>query len=135
MKKLENETYEDIPQAKKSLTYFLKNIFRKKSFRDGQLPILNRALQGNSVIGLLPTGGGKSLTYQIASLLQPGVTMVIDPIKSLMQDQYDNLVKNGIEVTLGIFAITPFAPPAVRAFTYPLITEAKTFGSVISLEP
>lgn len=96
-KKLENETYEDIPQAKKSLTYFLKNIFRKKSFRDGQLPILNRALQGNSVIGLLPTGGGKSLTYQIASLLQPGVTMVIDPIKSLMQDQYDNLVKNGID--------------------------------------
>lgn len=96
-KKLENETYDDIPQAKESLTYFLQNIFRKESFRDGQLPILNRALQGKSVIGLLPTGGGKSLTYQIASLLQAGVTMVIDPIKSLMQDQYDNLVKNGID--------------------------------------
>ncbi len=86
-----------IPQAEKSLTYFLQNIFRKESFREGQLPILNRALQGKSVIGLLPTGGGKSLTYQIASLLQAGVTMVIDPIKSLMQDQYDNLVKNGID--------------------------------------
>jgi len=96
-KKLENETYEDIPKAKESLTYFLQNIFRKESFREGQLPILNRALQGKSVIGLLPTGGGKSLTYQIASLLQAGVTMVIDPIKSLMQDQYDNLVKNGID--------------------------------------
>lgn len=96
-KKLENETYEDIPHAKESLTYFLQNIFRKESFREGQLPILNRALQGKSVIGLLPTGGGKSLTYQIASLLQAGVTMVIDPIKSLMQDQYDNLVKNGID--------------------------------------
>jgi superfamily II DNA helicase RecQ len=96
-KKLENETYEDIPKAKQSLTYFLQNIFRKESFREGQLPILNRALQGKSVIGLLPTGGGKSLTYQIASLLQPGVTMVIDPIKSLMQDQYDNLLKNGID--------------------------------------
>lgn len=96
-KKLENETYEDIPEAKESLTYFLQNIFRKESFREGQLPILNRALQGKSVIGLLPTGGGKSLTYQIASLLQAGVTMVIDPIKSLMQDQYDNLVKNGID--------------------------------------
>lgn len=96
-KKLESETFEDIPQAKESLTYFLQNIFRKKSFREGQLPILNRALQGKSVIGLLPTGGGKSLTYQIASLLQAGVTMVIDPIKSLMQDQYDNLVKNGID--------------------------------------
>lgn len=96
-KKLENETYEDITHAKESLTYFLQNIFRKESFREGQLPILNRALQGKSVIGLLPTGGGKSLTYQIASLLQAGVTMVIDPIKSLMQDQYDNLVKNGID--------------------------------------
>lgn len=96
-KKLENETYEDILHAKESLTYFLQNIFRKESFREGQLPILNRALQGKSVIGLLPTGGGKSLTYQIASLLQAGVTMVIDPIKSLMQDQYDNLVKNGID--------------------------------------
>lgn len=96
-KKLKNETYEDIPEANETLTYFLQNIFRKESFRDGQLPILNRALQGKSVIGLLPTGGGKSLTYQIASLLQAGVTMVIDPIKSLMQDQYDNLVKNGID--------------------------------------
>lgn len=95
--KLENETYEAIPEAEQSLTYFLQNIFRKESFREGQLPILNRALQGKSVIGLLPTGGGKSLTYQIASLLQAGVTMVIDPIKSLMQDQYDNLVKNGID--------------------------------------
>ena len=96
-KKLENETYEDILNAKESLTYFLQNIFRKENFREGQLPILNRALLGKSVIGLLPTGGGKSLTYQIASLLQSGVTMVIDPIKSLMQDQYDNLVKNGID--------------------------------------
>src|SRR5690606_5881367 len=59
--KLENETYEAIPQAEQSLTYFLQNIFRKEGFREGQLPILNRALQGKSVIGLLPTGGGKSL--------------------------------------------------------------------------
>jgi len=95
--KIKNEEYEEIDEIKKSLTYFLQNIFRKESFREGQLPILNRALQGKSVIGLLPTGGGKSLTYQIASLLQPGVTMVIDPIKSLMQDQFDNLVKNGID--------------------------------------
>lgn len=96
-KKLENETYFEFPETKKCLTYFLQNIFRKKEFRAGQLPILNRALQGKSVIGLLPTGGGKSLTYQLASLLQPGVTIVIDPIKSLMQDQYDNLIKNGID--------------------------------------
>jgi len=96
-RKLENETYEAFPETEKCLTYFLQNIFRKQVFREGQLPILNRALQGKSVIGLLPTGGGKSLTYQLASMLQAGVTMVIDPIKSLMQDQYDNLLKNGID--------------------------------------
>lgn len=95
--KSENEIYKAFPEVEKCLTFFLQNIFRKKEFRAGQLPILNRALQGKSVIGLLPTGGGKSLTYQLASMLQPGVTMVIDPIKSLMQDQYDNLIKNGID--------------------------------------
>lgn len=93
----DDESYRPIEDAEKGLTFFLQNIFRKENFREGQLPILNRALQGKSVIGLLPTGGGKSLTYQLASLLQPGVTIVIDPIKSLMQDQYDNLVKNGID--------------------------------------
>ncbi len=95
--KNKNENYFPIPEAEKALTYFLQNIFRKEKFREGQLPILNRALQLKSVIGLLPTGGGKSLTYQLASLLQPGITIVIDPIKSLMQDQYDNLIKNGID--------------------------------------
>lgn len=96
-KKLENESYFEFPETKECLTFFLQNIFRKREFREGQLPILNRALQGKSVIGLLPTGGGKSLTYQLASMLQAGVTIVIDPIKSLMQDQYDNLLKNGID--------------------------------------
>lgn len=79
------------------LEYFLQNIFRKQTFRAGQLEILNKALQGQSVIGLLPTGGGKSLTYQLAALLQPGICLVIDPIKSLMKDQFDNLKKNQID--------------------------------------
>lgn len=79
------------------LEYFLNILFRKSSFRDGQLPILNRALRNRSVIGLLPTGGGKSLTYQLAAMLQPGVTVVVDPLKSLMQDQYDGLLANGID--------------------------------------
>jgi superfamily II DNA helicase RecQ len=86
-------------EAKKHLTYFLQLFFRKESFRAGQLPILDRALQNLPVIGLLPTGGGKSLTYQISALLQPGVTIVIDPLKSLMKDQYDGLVNNGIDCT------------------------------------
>ena len=79
------------------LEYFLRLLFRKERFRDGQLPILNRALRNKSVIGLLPTGGGKSLTYQLAALLQPGITLVVDPLQSLMKDQYDGLLANGID--------------------------------------
>ncbi|MDY5954774.1 MAG: helicase-related protein, partial [Kiritimatiellia bacterium] len=91
----ENGEWSALPAAE-HLRYFLRSIFRKEEFRPGQLPILNRALQNKSVIGLLPTGGGKSLTYQLAGLLQPGVVMVVDPLKSLMKDQRDGLVKNGI---------------------------------------
>lgn len=79
------------------LRYFLNLIFRKEDFRPGQLPILNRALSLKSVIGLLPTGGGKSLTYQLAAMLQPCVTLVVDPLKGLMKDQYDGLIRNGID--------------------------------------
>jgi ATP-dependent DNA helicase RecQ len=79
-----------------ALRYFLQNIFRKNKFRAGQEAIINRALQSKDVIGLLPTGGGKSLTYQICSLLHPGVTVVVDPINSLMKDQFDKLIDNGI---------------------------------------
>lgn len=61
------------------------------------MPILNRALQLKSVIGLLPTGGGKSLTYQLAAMLQPAVTLVVDPLKGLMKDQYDGLLNTGID--------------------------------------
>ena len=96
-KKLDNDVYENYDETCEHLRYFVQNIFRKNDFRKGQLPILNRALQGKSVIGLLPTGGGKSLTYQLASIMQAGVTMVIDPIKSLMQDQFDSLLKINID--------------------------------------
>jgi len=86
-----------LPGAADALRFFLRDIFRKSDFRPGQLPILKRGLQATSVLGLLPTGGGKSLTYQLAGLLQPGVSLVVDPIKSLMQDQYEGLLANGID--------------------------------------
>lgn len=65
---LQNEVFEPIPQTSALLRKLLQDIFRKLDFRAGQLPILNRAVQLRSVIGLLPTGGGKSLTYQLAAL-------------------------------------------------------------------
>lgn len=75
----------------------MTRMFRKRRFRPGQREILSRALAGKSVIGLLPTGGGKSLTYQYAALLQPGLTLVVDPIRALMEDQHRGLREAGLE--------------------------------------
>ncbi len=79
------------PDQNKALRYFLQSIFRKRDFLQGQLDIIKHSLSLNSIIGLLPTGGGKSLTYQISVLLQPGFALIIEPIRSLMKDQYDEL--------------------------------------------
>ncbi len=89
--------FEENKEQVAQLEIFVQNIFRKTGFRSGQVEIINRAIQGKSVIGLLPTGSGKSLTYQLTSLLQPGMVIVIDPIKSLMKDQYEGLLKNYID--------------------------------------
>ncbi len=84
------------------LIYFLQNIFRKECFREGQIEILKRSLYLKDVIALLPTGAGKSLTYQLSALLQAGIVIIVDPLKSLMRDQNDNLISNGIDSTVFI---------------------------------
>lgn len=89
--------YRNLEETCEHLRYFLHLFFRKDDFRPGQLPILSRALQLKSVIGLLPTGGGKSLTYQLAAMLQPSVTLVVDPLKGLMADQFKGLLNTGID--------------------------------------
>lgn len=95
--KKDDGSYTTIAEIKEPINYFIKNIFRKKEFRDGQLPIISRALQQKPVIGLLPTGGGKSLTFQLPVFLQPGLCLVVDPIKSLMEDQVRVLNENWID--------------------------------------
>lgn len=85
-----NITDEDKPV----LEFFLDNIFDKSNFREGQFPIVSNVLNRKDTIGLLPTGGGKSLCYQLPCLLQPSINFVVCPIKSLMYDQSDNLVKS-----------------------------------------
>ncbi len=89
--------FKEYDNTKEHLKYFLRLLFRKEDFRPGQIPILDRALRNKNVIGLLPTGAGKSLTYQFAAMMQPGVTIVIDPLLSLMKDQYDGLLSMGID--------------------------------------
>jgi ATP-dependent DNA helicase RecQ len=96
------------PRAhEESLTYFLQTLFRKHSFRKGQLEIVERCIRRQDVIGLLPTGAGKSITFQLPALLSPGLTLVIDPIKSLMQDQAENLHATGIMDAIQINSDTP----------------------------
>ena len=61
--------------------------FKNLRFREGQLPIIANALSKNDTIGLLPTGSGKSVCYQLSAILQPAISFVVCPIKSLMYDQ------------------------------------------------
>ena len=87
-------TYEE---ARRPLRMFLRNIFRKKEFRPMQgQAILNTLRQTDSVV-LLQTGGGKSIIYQLAGLLMPGVTLVVDPITALIEDQIEGLRSYGID--------------------------------------
>lgn len=65
--------------------------FKTLSFREGQLPIIANALSKNDTIGLLPTGSGKSVCYQLSAILQPAISFVVCPIKSLMYDQKADL--------------------------------------------
>lgn len=74
-----------------ALSFLLDNIFGYSVFNQGQLPIITNALSRNETLGLLPTGGGKSVCYQLAALLQPGISFVVCPIKSLMFDQKHDL--------------------------------------------
>ena len=85
-----------------ALCFFLNYIFRKPTFREGQLESLHRIMQGQDSIILLPTGAGKSLIFQLAALLLPGVCVVVAPLISLIDDQIDNLGRHGIDRALGI---------------------------------
>ena len=97
VKKKDDGSYIPVSKYESPINFFIQNIFRKVSFREGQLPIISRALQQKPVIGLLPTGGGKSLTFQLPTFLQPGLCLVVDPIKSLMEDQVRVLKQNWID--------------------------------------
>ncbi len=74
----------------------LKRTFGLENFREGQEDIINSVISGNNTIVFMPTGGGKSLTYQIPGIALDGITIVISPLISLMKDQIDKLRERGI---------------------------------------
>ena len=78
----------------------LKQYFGYSSFREGQEKLIEQLLEGRDVLGIMPTGAGKSICYQVPAMVMQGVTLVISPLISLMKDQVDALNEIGIPASL-----------------------------------
>jgi ATP-dependent DNA helicase RecQ len=78
----------------------LRERFGLERFRPGQRAVIESVIQGRDVLCVMPTGGGKSLCYQLPALLLPGLTLVVSPLIALMKDQVDVLLQRGIRATL-----------------------------------
>ncbi|ELA41162.1 RecQ family ATP-dependent DNA helicase [Vittaforma corneae ATCC 50505] len=76
--------------------YFLRNVFNLENFRGNQEEIIKAALNKEDIFVLMPTGGGKSLCYQLPAMIQDGLTVVISPLLSLIHDQVSNLLNKNI---------------------------------------
>jgi ATP-dependent DNA helicase RecQ len=75
----------------------LRREFGLKNFRPGQEQAIRSVLDGKDTLAVMPTGGGKSLTYQLPSLLLPGLTVVVSPLIALIRDQFEKLRAQGVE--------------------------------------
>ena len=92
----------------------LKQYFGHKTFREGQEQLIDSLLSGRDALGIMPTGGGKSMCYQVPALMLPGVTLVVSPLISLMKDQVMALKHAGIPAAY----INSSLPPAQLSTVY-----------------
>ena len=94
----------EYPQLEK----YLKHYFGYDNFRPGQREIIENALQNRDLMVIMPTGGGKSLCFQLPALLKPGLTVVVSPLIALMQDQVQALRNNNIAATFLNSSLNPY---------------------------
>ena len=78
----------------------LKQYFGYDSFRPGQDELVQAILSGRDTLGIMPTGAGKSICYQVPALALPGLTLVISPLKALQLDQVESLLNKGIRAAV-----------------------------------
>lgn len=103
----------------------LKRYFGYADFRTGQEPLIDGILAGRDVFGIMPTGAGKSLCYQVPALMLDGITLVISPLISLMQDQVRSLISSGVRAAFFNSTLTPrqyaIALERAKAYQYQII--------------
>ncbi|XP_045448647.1 ATP-dependent DNA helicase Q1-like [Melitaea cinxia] len=109
----------------------LKDVFNIDSFRPKQLSAINSTLCGQHVIVVMPTGAGKSLCYQLPALVKPGVTLVISPLISLMEDQVRSLKNRNIAAML----MTSISPKAETAAAFNVLKDNKTQIKLLYVTP
>jgi ATP-dependent DNA helicase RecQ len=100
-------TQDRIPIRSDDLEGTLRRVFGLRSFRPRQREIIEDLVAGRDAFVLMPTGGGKSLTYQLPALHRPGTAIVVSPLISLMKDQVDALTANGVRAACYNSALPP----------------------------
>ena len=101
-----------------NLKKILKDQFGYRNFRDNQEAIIKAVINGSDVFAAMPTGGGKSICYQLPSVILDGITIVVSPLVALMKDQVDEAVENGLDAALINSSLNAEEASAVYAELY-----------------